>query len=121
MSDSDSKKQETNEMSTKMVSVYCLQTVSRSWHRLEEFRWILGSLSEFRKHSRSPGRPRLLEFAGHRGENFINGDILHILTKLTQEEIDHFNGHLSIKDYGIFIEKTPSPDGSIGEFYPNIF
>ena len=85
-------------MSTKTFSVYCLETVSRLWHRLEEFRWRQGGLFQFRKHSWSPGRPRMLQLSRHKWENFINRDILQILTKLTLEEIDHFNGHLSAQE-----------------------
>ena len=40
----------------------------------------------------------MLELSGHKWENSINRDILQILTKLTQEEIDHFNGHLSAQE-----------------------
>jgi len=50
-------------MSTKTFSVYCLETVSRLWHRLEEFRWRQGSLFQFREHSWSPERPRMLQLS----------------------------------------------------------
>lgn len=59
----DSKKQETNHMSTKTFSVYCLETVSRLWHRLKNSGGDRGSLFLFRKHSWSPGRPRMLQLA----------------------------------------------------------
>lgn len=85
-------------MSTKTFSVYCLETVSRLWHRLEEFRWRQGSLFLFRKHSWSPEAKDAKQLSGHKWENFIHRDILQILTKLTQEEIDHFNGHLSAQE-----------------------
>lgn len=73
-------------MNNKFTPVYCLELRSRLWCRMEETRWRLGSLPEFRKHGLRPGGPKLIEFAGHRGENCINRDILHTLTKLTQEK-----------------------------------
>lgn len=95
------------------------------WCRLEDSRWRLGSLSES-KCNRRPRRPKLLDIAGHRGENYINRDILHILTRLSQEEIDYFNGDIFIKEIEFLAkntstEKTLGPDGSIDEFYQNVY
>ena len=47
MSDSDCKKQETNEMSTKIVSVYCLQFLDRGtdWKNSGGY-WVVSLSSE---------------------------------------------------------------------------